>query len=174
MTVYVFGYGSLINQESAARTLHRLPTREELIPARLHGWQRKWQIDAEAFLDDQPARLVFLDIVPSGNGTPVNGILIPLNTDDELARLDQRERHYNRTDVTRIIDPGIDGIIYTYIGKPERTNPPPDALVMSEYERVVAEGLHFWGTDFENEYHRTTIPHEFNRHHGSYRWKPKG
>ena len=96
--IYVFGYGSLMNPESAARTLQRVPSREELVPARLPGWQRKWQIAGSGLLgeEEEPRTLVFLDIVPAEKGRVMNGILLRVENAEELARLDQRERHYNR------------------------------------------------------------------------------
>jgi cation transport regulator ChaC len=162
-----------MNPASAARTLGRMPSKEELIPARLEGWQRKWQLHIDGCYGENGdvCTVVFLDITPAENGRSMNGILLPVS-DEELERLDQRERHYNRTDVTHLISPGVDGVVYTYIGKDDCNRPPEGSFVMAYYEQVVADALELWGTEFAGEYHETTIPHEFQLHHGEYRWKP--
>ena len=58
-------------------------------------------------------RVVFLDLVQLP-GASVNGILSPVD-DEQLARLDRRERNYDRVDVTELID-APPGRTWAYVG----------------------------------------------------------
>jgi gamma-glutamyl AIG2-like cyclotransferase len=64
---------------------------------------------------DRPAVYVaYLDLVPDPR-TAVNGVVFPVE-DAALRELDQRERNYERRDVTAQLDPPIGGRAWTYIG----------------------------------------------------------
>ena len=137
----VFGYGSLIHPDSANRTLRRPEPPHDFQPATLRGYQRAWRLHVRRhFADAPPDRqtdCVVLDIVPRP-GMTMNGVLIPVTT-DELARLDQREAHYDRVDVTGAIEPAPPHTVITYAGKDEHTHPPADAVIAETYLRVVID-----------------------------------
>jgi hypothetical protein len=58
--------------------------------------------------------VTFLNLYPAAEGR-VNGVAFPV-TADELDELDRRERNYDRTDVTRLIDADLGGTVWTYLG----------------------------------------------------------
>lgn len=111
---WLFAYGSL------------LPAREAR-PCELTGWRRSWGVAMDNTVDlpgykhfvtpegERPALMVaFLSIAPQAGAT-VNGVALPV-AEDELPGLDERERNYERVEVTEGIAPGLTGRVWTYTG----------------------------------------------------------
>ena len=115
MTAFVFGYGSLVR-------------RRDGLPCHLLGHRRAWNVAMDNrrtipgykyYVDPDtgerpPVRVTFLSLYPAAEGR-VNGVAFPV-TADELDALDRRERNYDRIDVTRLIDAGLGGTVWTYLG----------------------------------------------------------
>ena len=165
---FVFGYGSLINPKSIQRTIGREIGKQYLLKARLSDHVRKWQlVDWVIYNDLKGKRIIpaiFLDIVKE-QGKEVNGILFELS-EKELDEMDRRERNYNRIDVSNLIEPKVGDLVYTYVGKKEYTVPPQESVVLAWYERLVEEGLSFWGKAFRQHYYESTYVHSFPRKDG--------
>jgi hypothetical protein len=102
MTIYVFGYGSLMNPMSLARTL---PREHTFHPAILPGYQRRMNKVYRDYL--------FLNIVPHPD-SEVDGLLIPVNG-NELETLKIREQGYTCVDITNLLRDAVDGTAYTFI-----------------------------------------------------------
>jgi hypothetical protein len=113
----VFAYGSLAG------------TRADGYPARLHGWKRGWGVAMDNtvtipgykyYLDADDARpevcVAFLDL-EEAPGAWVNGICMPVSAGG-LRALDERERNYQRVEVTHGVDPVI-GRTWAYAGRAE-------------------------------------------------------
>ncbi len=112
---FVFGYGSLVAESGRGHV------------ATLRGHRRVWGVAMDNRRDlpgyksyrlrsdgSRPAVYVaFLDIEPDGAGS-VAGLCMPV-ADGELAELDDRERNYDRVDVTAAID-GARGRVWAYRG----------------------------------------------------------
>ncbi len=86
-TTYIFGYGSLMNPHSLARTL---PTKRHAHEALLDGYKRK--------VNAPVGNYVYMNIVES-SGSQIEGVLIAVSS-DELALLEEREVGYEKVDVT--------------------------------------------------------------------------
>ena len=113
---FVFGYGSLAGEHE------RCPV------ARLRGWRRVWGVAMDNSVDvpgyksyrlradgSRPAVFVaFLDIEPDPAGS-VTGVCAPVHATD-LRALDDRERNYDRLDVTAHLDDGPPGRVWAYRG----------------------------------------------------------
>lgn len=165
----IFGYGSLICPASISRTLGRDVSPCELAVTRLHGYRRTWDlVDVVVDADNQPQRLVFLNLQPDPSASTI-GVCFPV-TPQELTRFDQRERNYDRVDVTDQIEPNVARSVLTYVGRPEHLVQGDDALVATSYEATLEEGLRYWGPQFEHEFLRSTEPHQFPPLQGPYRF----
>ena len=130
--VWVFGYGSLVSPASLGGTLGRVPVRGvDFLVAECAGWERRWNyghtIDPSRYLGSEVDRIdtvVALGVAPVA-GASMNGIITLVHT-EELARLDARERHYDRVDVTDAVTvlegesaaPSIDRVV-TYVPRDE-------------------------------------------------------
>lgn len=126
--LWVFGYGSLVQRESAEATLgHALPA----VPmkATLAGWRRGWTVGSSR--ESHPDRdlrwpdgtrfdgvSVALGVEPADGA--VNGAVFPVE-DADLERLDLRERNYHRVEVTGAVHcPGATpGRVLTYVPRQE-------------------------------------------------------
>ena len=171
----VFGYGSLVDPASAARTLGR-PVREP-VPARLHGWKRRWSQRRDNLTCEKtfalrgdgrlPTWVLGLNVEPAGEdepGEPPNGVAIEL-TAAELDRLDLREIRYDRVDVTAQVTldaPGgavFDRVI-TYTAKPFHfaPTPPEDAVILAAYANTVETAFAAMGDAERTAYLATTGP----------------
>ena len=124
--VWVFGYGSLVSPESFGHTLGRPLLRgTDLHRAVLRGYGRRWNYGVTTFVGetDEPDgstrrwTIVALGIEAAAAET-ANGV-IGWVRDDELAALDERERNYDRVDVTGLteITVPVEGSVVTYVPK---------------------------------------------------------
>jgi gamma-glutamylcyclotransferase (GGCT)/AIG2-like uncharacterized protein YtfP len=110
----VFAYGSLAGLAGQPCTLrdHRCGwdvamDNRETIP----GY--KIYVDPET--GEQPAVYVaFMSIRPEP-GAEVRGVAFEID-DAGLAALDAREHNYDRVDVTDLVEPGLDGQVWAYVG----------------------------------------------------------
>lgn len=164
----LFAYGSLVSPESAAATLARpVPAP---VPARLHGWRRGWSqwrdnLAVEktfARRDDGtiPRVVLGLNVERTEDGTPPNGALLEVS-EAELELLDGRELRYDRVEVTADVRPrpGFERV-YTYTAKPGHTvaEPPPGAVVVAAYVRLVESAFEEIGPEHGRLYRETTAP----------------
>ncbi len=173
MTEYVFGYGSLLSPESAARTLGRpvIAGRSDIVL--LDGYRRVWgYATAVRFHEDPPCTVtpaVFLDLRPEPAAT-CNGLLIAVSS-DELALLDRRERGYSRLDVTGAIAGGAPGTVYAYRatdGFRSEDHGTAQVVISERYLRSVERALSHWGPDVRATFDRTTKPPQFPLRDGPY------
>jgi len=128
-SVWVFGYGSLVSPASAARTIgRRVVPGIDAAPAELRGYLRRWNYGSLTqrgtwSRDGDLVRglVVALGLEPDADATCA-GVVLRVDA-DELARLDQREAGYDRTDVTALVgveapDAFVDGRVVTYVPRP--------------------------------------------------------
>ncbi len=161
---HIFGYGSLINPASMARTLLEPVHPSALTPAVLEGYERSWSLEDNVRLDDgneTEVAMVFLNIV-AREGSRCNGVVFPVS-EESLHNFDRRERRYDRVDVSHLVSPPRDLPVYTFVGREPYIHPPSTAVVSSIYEGIVDDGLSRWGDEFRAEYEATTIRHPFRR-----------
>lgn len=169
--IAVFGYGSLADPRSAARTLGRVVPRP--VPARLAGWKRRWsevrdnrRCEKTFALEpggELPDWVLGLNVEPSPDVTDErgpNGVLIEV-TVEELERLDVREMRYERAEVTALIS-GAESfdLVVTYTAKPEHfaPEPPPGAAILASYARTVEAAFTSLGPGHLEAYRQTTGP----------------
>ena len=118
MKKYIFGYGSLVNNESRYLTIKRYTEPIKVIINSSFGYVRKWNY----YNEDK--NIIALGLEKENVGNNINGILFDIN-DNEIALLDKREIGYEKI----IIQPNFinilskekllntDSIIYTYVPK---------------------------------------------------------
>ena len=141
---FVFGYGSLA----------RVPGGHV---AELHGHERRWGVAMDNTRDlegykyylapdgSRPAVFVaFLDVA-AATGASVHGVCTPVDP-ERLARLDARERNYERVDVTEQIA-GAPGRTWAYVGSAAgrerfaRGATAAACVIAEDYLRLVRAGL---------------------------------
>ena len=118
MKKYIFGYGSLVNNESRFITLKRHTESIKAIIDSSFGYVRKWNYY------NQDKNIIALGLEKHIFGSNINGILFDVY-DNEIDLLDKREIGYEKITIPpnyinvlakdKLLD--IDSIIYTYIPK---------------------------------------------------------
>jgi len=116
MKKYIFGYGSLVNNESRFLTLKRHTEPIKVVLDSNFGYIRKWNYY------NQEKNIIALGLEKNIFGSNINGILFDVY-DNEIAFLDKREIGYEKISIPpnyinilskkKLLD--IDSIIYTYI-----------------------------------------------------------
>jgi len=176
MKSYILGYGSLINLESASKTLGRIISDNEVLIVDVKNYSRLWRLVIEVIVNDyqnKPVNAVFLDIADQG-GKELNGIVIEVSM-NELKKLDIREKYYSRINITKCIHPQVqDGKVFAYQGKPEFfvenfANP----VVLTQYLNIVNKGIRHWGKEFSDKFAATTQPFQFRMIDGDYKFYNK-
>ncbi len=166
--IAVFGYGSLADPESAARTLGREVAGMEI--ATLTGWRRRWSCWRDNLAHEKtfavepggelPPAIVGLNVEPAepGEAGP-NGVLIEV-TEADLVRLDVREMRYDRVDVSGCEEPtGSFERVVAYTAKPAHsTRPPEGAVIMAPYVRTVEAAFDALGPGQLDAFRDTTGP----------------
>jgi dephospho-CoA kinase len=163
---YIFGYASLVAAPAAGRAL-------------LRDHRRVWGVAMDNAVEvpgykvyampdwQRPVLAVaFLDLEEAG-GAEVEGTLLAVDASG-LAALDQRERQYERVDVTALVDPAPDGTVWTYLGRAPgrarvaagRTGTATVAIQRS-YVELVEAAFAAWGDDALARYHASTEPPPF-------------
>jgi tetratricopeptide (TPR) repeat protein len=163
---FVFGYGSIVNNDSRASTLgaaHRPAVAARLLPS--YGWTRSWCFTAVT-------GFTALGLTPCvGESTAVNGVLFPVDG-DQLALLDAREAGYTRQRVghehlqvlptgagvapLEVVDPRAE--VWVYVPRREHCSPPSvEHPIVQSYVDVCVTGCLAWGGEaFASEFIATT------------------
>ncbi len=179
MRTAVFGYGSLVDPDSAARTLGR-PV-GHVWPARLAGWRRRFSTARDNLHSEKafaragdgwvPAAVLALNLEhdPDSGDEPVNGALIEVDETD-LDRLDRRELRYDRIDVTDDVRSeftiGAEGgrgrtaQVFAYVAKADHlaVHPPDEGVILASYVSAVEAAFERLGRHELQTYQQTTGP----------------
>lgn len=171
MSLHVFAYGSLVHAESASMTLGRPVTPR---PASLTGWRRRFSQCRDnlaceksfAFADGSRPRWI-LGLNIEGGSDPagaVNGALIELEGEEELARLAVRELRYDVAEVGAAVEPADGGAVdrvLTFTAKREHhaPEPPEGAVILASYAQAVEDAFAALGEGQLSRYRETTGPH---------------
>ena len=89
MKKYIFGYGSLVNNESRFLTIKRYTEPIKVVIDSSFGYVRKWNYY------NKDKNIIALGLEKQNNGDYVNGILFDVY-DDEISLLDKREIGYKK------------------------------------------------------------------------------
>jgi hypothetical protein len=163
----VFAYGSLVDPESAGRTLGRAV--QPVGPVALTGWRRRWSLCRDNLRSEKsfavepggevPPFVLGLDIARDEAAPAPNGVLIELS-EGELERLDRRELRYDRVEVTEDVEAAGFDRIWTYAARAEHrcAEPPPGAVILATYAETVERAFEALGPAQLSRYRETTEP----------------
>ena len=152
---YLFGYGSLLSPVSIARTVQRPVTMTDLLPARVRGFKRSWTAAADVIVTEQGVSrdytALFLDL-STDHGMICNGVLLRV-TDGDLARLDLRERTYQRISVQAEWNGGMVSAFTYMVPNEEKKR---DGVVLVGYLKIVHQALLNYSKEFNQEFWSST------------------
>lgn len=172
---YVFGYGSLVSRDSLALYLDGDRLNDNHVKfGCLRGFRRTWDVAMDN-RKDVPGYKVFFD-AESGDridgfvtflnirrnpASEVNGVFFPVDP-ETLARIDLRERNYDRIDVTEACDLDVEGKVWAYIGSEDGVGRYRDgvesgkSVIERQYFDHVIEAFRAVGEDALARYVATT------------------
>lgn len=147
---YIFGYGSLICQDSRSRT----GISGQAHPIEVKGIARKWSMHSPEW----PATAVSAH---DENNALSNGVYFKVD-ETNLERFDEREKGYRRVaiswdQVKRLNDQSLptQGTLWAYVGN-ERGQPSLEKPIMQSYVDVILNGCLDYGQDFAVRFAETT------------------
>lgn len=171
---WVFGYGSLVSPVSLASTIGRPIEPHDVVVTHLIGYGRRWNYGSMHLRGDwhhagvtvRQGLVVSLGLVVAAD-EECNGVAVRVS-DDELAKLDWRERDYERTDVTDVVITDTaaltDARVVTYVPRSsaieryERARDEGRAAIRRSYWNLVNEAFTELGGDHPERYAATPAP----------------
>ena len=175
--LYVFGYGSLMLEESIHKTLQRAEPKYPLFDATLKGYTRGWDIVIDIFSDtlQRPIKALFLNVRKESERS-VAGMIFSV-TFEELNRLKEREVNYDCIEVTPHISSSILGssdVVVTFVGQSEylRDQCSEVCYVMQRYLNVLEKIAPLYPHQYQ--YMKESASFEAEVLEGTYSFPSKG
>jgi len=155
--MYIFGYGSLVNINSAQKSFKRELKDKDFIPVVLNGYKKSWNsIEYIVFEDeDKISNGVFLNLTKCENSKTV-GVLLEI-TKQEFEFLKLREKNYS---CIELFSKNIDGFnsdqkIYTFVTTNKRKIAnigQKDCVIPKKYIDLLENGLSIYSEDFRKKF----------------------
>ena len=169
--MYLFGFGSLININSAQKSFKRVLKQEDLIPVQIKGFQRVWNALESIKFDEEPVDGVFLNIEKSPQNT-LSGVVIKI-TAQELEILKLREKNYSCINISfkdvlnREFDSDLIAFMTTNEEKIAKRND-KSCFIPSKYIDIVNKGLKNYDEFFVNDFKKCLENLPFPLKEGNY------
>ncbi|MEH7440310.1 gamma-glutamylcyclotransferase family protein [Neobacillus drentensis] len=172
---YIFGYGSLVDEQQLEVYLDKNHIKEEVIQfCRLRTYKRTWNV-AMANAENLPGYKYYIDKetgerpdvfvtylnIKKDETSSIFGVLFKVNL-DVLEQLDLRERNYERVDVTDCVEVPFKGKAWAYIGLKEAEQrfeyglKHDKAVIALDYLNLVEKAFLTHGNDCLEDYRMTT------------------
>jgi|UniRef100_UPI00404862B8 hypothetical protein len=171
--MYLFGFGSLININSAQKSFDRKLNQNDLIPVKIKGFKRVWNsIENIKFEDEKEVNGIFLNIQKENNSF-VNGVIIKI-TQEEFDILKLREKNYSyiKIEAKNILGYEIDeeyaiAFMTTNSEKIAKTGD-ENCFIPSKYIDILTQAFEYYDNEFINEYKNSLENFPFPLKNGKY------
>lgn len=169
--MYLFGYGSLININSAQKSFERILTQKDLIPATLSGFKKVWNaIEIINFDPKQAVNGVFLNLEYAQGTT--NGVIIKIN-EKELEDLKKREKNYSCIEIPKekILNLSLDENVITFCTqKKDKLAKKGDEnyVIAKKYIEILTASYKSYDSVFVEKFHKSINNFPFTIQEGSY------
>jgi hypothetical protein len=170
--MYLFGYGSLINLQSAQKSFKRKLKQSDLIPVYLKGYVKVWNsIEAIKFDDLVERKGVFLNLKEEKH-KKTNGVIIKVD-DEELENLKLREKNYTciEIDKQQIENLHLDEDIITFITQREdkiAKEGDKDCFIPQKYIEILTSSYPSYSDEFVKAFQSSILPFPFVVKEGKY------
>lgn len=173
--MYIFGYGSLININSAQKSFKRKLQHEDFITVVLSGFKKVWNsIEYIEFENESKVyEGIFLNLQKKPD-TSTNGVVLKI-TEDEFEFLKKREKNYSciKLDVDDIEGLDTTEEIYTFattkedkIAKEDNTS----CVIPKRYIGLLEEGVLPYDKEFKEEFINSYSDYPFDIKDGVYKF----
>lgn len=159
--MYLFGFGSLINLNSAQKSFERTITQDDLIEVELKGYKKVWNsIESIKFSDDIEVNGVFLNLQKDENRSTL-GVVIKI-TPKELEHLKLREKNYScvTIDKSNILGQEIDDNVTFFMTTNEdkiAKNSCKNCFIGQKYIDIVENGLKNYSKEFQDRFRNEAL-----------------
>lgn len=170
--MYLFGFGSLININSAQKSFDRKLNQNDLIPVEIKGFKRVWNsIETIKFEDGKDVNGIFLNIQKDEDSF-VNGVIIKI-TPQEFEVLKLREKNYSQV----LIEPSevrgyeLDEKVVAFMTTNEEKIAKKDdknSFIASKYIDILTNAFENYDEKFVSEYKKCLQSFPFPLKKGTY------
>lgn len=170
--MYLFGYGSLINLQSAQKSFKRKLKQSDLIPVELSGYVKIWNsIETIKFKDGIDINGVFLNLHKEKDKS-TNGVIIKIDN-DELERLKIREKNYSCIviDKSAIKNITLDEDLVTFITTNENKLAKigdKNCFIPKKYLEILTNSYLYYSDNFVREFQESINHFPFEIKEGTY------
>lgn len=171
--MYIFGYGSLVNINSAQKSFKRTLKHEDFIPVIAKGYKKVWNsIEYIVFEgEEEISNGIFLNL-EEDECEATNGVLLKI-TDEEFEFLKLREKNYSCIEIKDIEGFEADEKIYTF----KTTNKDKIAhedskncFIPKKYIGLLEDGINIYEKDFKKEFISSYSSYPFTIKDGTYKF----
>jgi hypothetical protein len=170
--MYLFGFGSLININSAQKSFIRKLKQDDLIPVKIKGFQRVWNsIETIKFEDGKDVNGIFLNLQKNDDFF-VNGVIIEI-TNEEFEILKLREKNYSciKIEPQNVIGASLDDNVVAFMTTNEEKiakDGNKNSYIPSKYIDILVEALKNYDNNFVTEYKKSLQNYPFSLKNGKY------
>ena len=155
-SIVIFGYGSLINEDSLRKTV---PSAKNIVPVRLQGYTRVFDFPSSTRLCEKSGKCcTVLNAFESKKDSSINGIIFEMDEED-LQNLIYRETGYEliEVEVENYYDENVKIVAYFFKAPKYESNYFLfDSEKQMEYLDLCVEGCKIFGDEFLREFLETT------------------
>lgn len=171
--MYLFGFGSLINLNSAQKSFERRLTYDDLIPVTIKGYEKIWNSIEHIEFDCVEVDGVFLNLQKNIN-TSTNGVMIKI-TDDEFEIVKLREKNYSQItiDSKDVVGFDVDDKVVAFMTTNKdkiATSSSNNCYIPARYINILTSAFEFYDEDFVKEYKKCLENLPFGIKEGEYKF----
>lgn len=171
--MYIFGYGSLVNINSAQKSFKRELKHEDFIEVQVNGFKKVWNsIEYITFEgEEKSSKGIFLNLEEDKEAF-TNGVLLKIS-EEEFEFLKLREKNYSCVEITSISDFQTDEKIYTFktTNKDKlATKVCKDCFIPKKYIGLLEKGLKPYSQEFQKEFIASYSDYPFLIKDGTYKF----
>lgn len=170
--MYLFGFGSLININSAQKSFNRILNQNDLTPVKIKGYKKVWNsIENIKFEDDKEVNGIFLNLEKDENSF-VNGVIIKISS-EEFEILKLREKNYSYITIKPEevsgcnVDENVIAFMTTNSEKIAKIGD-ENCYIASKYVDILTQAFKNYDEAFVNEYKKCLEDFPFPLKEGKY------
>lgn len=173
--MYIFGYGSLLNINSAQKSFKRQLKHEDFIPVVVRGYEKVWNaIEYITFEGEQNSTNgIFLNL-NKNEKVQTNGVLLQIS-EEEFEYLKLREKNYACIQIQKEHIQGFEATqdIFTFMTTNENkiaTKGQAHCVIPKKYIGLLEEGLKPYDKSFQEAFIRSYNNYPFDIKEGTYKF----
>lgn len=168
--MYLFGYGSLINIQSAQKSFKRELKQENLIPICIKGYEKVWNSIESIKFDEENVKGIFLNLKENSNSSTC-GVVIKI-TEEEFELLKLREKNYSQIIIkaSNADIPLNSDIVAFMTTNDEKLAKKGDenCFIPAKYIEILTSSFPSYSTEFVNKYKECLKDYPFSLKEGTY------